>query len=200
MGADEFSAVAAGRDAAEAFRAAVDNARFMHGHGGYSGTIAEKHDFVHVAIPARVTYARFRALIDEAVELDYQNPAEARRDLRWHREHGVGARKTWGGTTLAAATREVERAERKHARAVAAFERKCANVPGLAEAVRRAASIETGDKWGPALCLGPITGKAATAMLPSASGGVRAEHKDGGWRYRLVRGRRLFVFSGMASS
>jgi hypothetical protein len=49
MGACEFwASVPAGRrikTAADAFRAARDEALYEHGHGGYSGTIAEKHSF-----------------------------------------------------------------------------------------------------------------------------------------------------------
>lgn len=34
-----------GRTAKEAFSDAVDDARYYHGHGGYTGTIAEKRGF-----------------------------------------------------------------------------------------------------------------------------------------------------------
>lgn len=36
------------KTAADAFRVAVDDARFYHGHGGYTGSIAEKHAFVMI--------------------------------------------------------------------------------------------------------------------------------------------------------
>lgn len=45
-GSTNFLTVAEGTSMKDAFRAAVDEARFMHGHGGYSGTIAEKSEFV----------------------------------------------------------------------------------------------------------------------------------------------------------
>ena len=48
MGACEFKNDSAGRSAGEAFAAAVDSALWDHGHGGYSGTIAEKRDFTVV--------------------------------------------------------------------------------------------------------------------------------------------------------
>lgn len=48
MGASEFVTVARGRNAAEAFSRAVEDARHMHGHGGYTGTIAEKSEFVKI--------------------------------------------------------------------------------------------------------------------------------------------------------
>lgn len=45
MGAEEFSNVVRGKTAREAFELAVENAQYEHGHGGYSGTIAEKDSF-----------------------------------------------------------------------------------------------------------------------------------------------------------
>ena len=46
MGANTFYIVTKGKNAAEAFRKAADDARYEHGHGGYTGTIAEKYEFV----------------------------------------------------------------------------------------------------------------------------------------------------------
>ncbi len=51
MGGCDFFTVAEGRDAKEAFSAAVEQAQYMHGHGGYSGTIAEKAGEGFVMIP-----------------------------------------------------------------------------------------------------------------------------------------------------
>lgn len=48
MGACDFEEVGYGKTAEEAFRDAVAHAQYEHGHGGYSGTIAEKHGFVLV--------------------------------------------------------------------------------------------------------------------------------------------------------
>lgn len=45
MGAEQFSVVAEGNSAREAFRSAVEEAAYESGHGGYTGTIAEKSDF-----------------------------------------------------------------------------------------------------------------------------------------------------------
>jgi hypothetical protein len=45
MGAEVFFTRARGNTAKEAFQAATEEARYEHGHGGYSGTIAEKHSF-----------------------------------------------------------------------------------------------------------------------------------------------------------
>ncbi|MBL8715140.1 MAG: hypothetical protein JNL79_04060 [Myxococcales bacterium] len=46
MGADEFFTTSKGDSAREAFGAATRQAAYEDGHGGYTGTIAEKHDFV----------------------------------------------------------------------------------------------------------------------------------------------------------
>lgn len=45
MGAQTFSTTAKGRTAQAAFSAAVKSAGWEHGHGGYTGTIAEKSSF-----------------------------------------------------------------------------------------------------------------------------------------------------------
>lgn len=45
MGAEQFVTSAKGKTAAEAFKAAKDEAYYDHGHRGYTGTIAEKSEF-----------------------------------------------------------------------------------------------------------------------------------------------------------
>lgn len=51
MGSQTFTAVSRGATAREAFTGAVDEARYEHGHGGYTGTIAEKHGFTMIPLP-----------------------------------------------------------------------------------------------------------------------------------------------------
>jgi hypothetical protein len=51
MGADQFSVVSKGKNAEEAFSAAVRRAQYDHGHAGYTGTIAEKDAFVMIDLP-----------------------------------------------------------------------------------------------------------------------------------------------------
>jgi hypothetical protein len=48
MGAESFGAMGHGKTAQEAFLQARSEAQYEHGHGGYSGTIAEKHSFVEI--------------------------------------------------------------------------------------------------------------------------------------------------------
>ncbi len=45
MGGEQFGVKREAWSAEEAFRAAVEEAFYEHGHGGYTGTIAEKTDF-----------------------------------------------------------------------------------------------------------------------------------------------------------
>jgi ABC-2 type transport system permease protein len=46
MGACDFSAYARGKTAAEAFRLAVQEAQYEHGHGGYTGTLAQAGEMI----------------------------------------------------------------------------------------------------------------------------------------------------------
>lgn len=48
MGAAEFSCSAKGKTAEEAFDNAVSDAQYESGHGGYTGTIADKDEFTLV--------------------------------------------------------------------------------------------------------------------------------------------------------
>jgi hypothetical protein len=52
MGASTFTTYAAGADAATAFLAACAEVRYERGHGGYTGTIAEKDSYTVVAAKA----------------------------------------------------------------------------------------------------------------------------------------------------
>ena len=51
MGATEFFTTARGSSAREAFSDAVSDAQYENGHGGYTGTIAEKRSFTLIAVP-----------------------------------------------------------------------------------------------------------------------------------------------------
>lgn len=51
MGATTFENVGKGKTAQDAFKALVEESRHMNGHGGYTGTIAEKRDFVTITCP-----------------------------------------------------------------------------------------------------------------------------------------------------
>jgi hypothetical protein len=49
MGATNFATFQEGPTVYKAFVAAVDNAQHEHGHGGYTGTIAEKSNYVIIS-------------------------------------------------------------------------------------------------------------------------------------------------------
>lgn len=51
MGATTFTCHAAGKTVDEAFKSAVADAHYWHGHDGYSGTIAEKSGWMAIKNP-----------------------------------------------------------------------------------------------------------------------------------------------------
>ncbi len=55
MGGTTFSTRAKGKTADAAFKSAQEQARYDHGHSGYTGTIAEKPSFVMIKLPAGLT-------------------------------------------------------------------------------------------------------------------------------------------------
>jgi hypothetical protein len=66
MGADPFIVGARGEDAKTAFNRAVENAAYEYGHGGYTGTIAEKDSFIEIELPKGLDpVAEADRLIDE---------------------------------------------------------------------------------------------------------------------------------------
>ena len=75
MGATTFGCTARGRDASEAFKKARDEAFYEHGHGGYTGTIAEKSDYKLVTLSEEVINDRtlFRAKIDELTDTQFDD-------------------------------------------------------------------------------------------------------------------------------
>ena len=73
MGAVGFATRERGKDAQEAFRRAHDEAAWEHGHGGYTGTIAEKWGFVMARgfAGSGLTPDQYAALIASAHPDDY---------------------------------------------------------------------------------------------------------------------------------
>jgi hypothetical protein len=64
MGGTTFMTEALGKTAEAAFRAARDEAKWEHGHGGYTGTVAEKHSFVMLDMTSKDA----RAYLDYAIK------------------------------------------------------------------------------------------------------------------------------------
>jgi hypothetical protein len=83
MGAAQFCGFARGEKLQDAFRSAAEAARYEHGHGGYTGTIAEKHD-CHVVSPAPTPEGVARALRHAAACIRRGEPCSAadRDDIR----------------------------------------------------------------------------------------------------------------------
>jgi hypothetical protein len=136
MGATNFSTVAFGKTAADAFRNAVNEARHWAGNEGYTGTIAEKDDFIFIGTPKGVRYESMLKWAGLACSAIY---AEDEAEADWN-----------------------DKATRKAAakRAKATWAKIPPKHRGLA---RDMAEISDGDKWGPCLCL-EITGKAAADL------------------------------------
>lgn len=66
MGAEVFFTVARGNTAREAFETAVEDAQYEFGHGGYSGTIAEKSSFTMIPFSGKdVTPMEFADVLIE---------------------------------------------------------------------------------------------------------------------------------------
>jgi len=65
MGAQEFECIGHGNTAQEAFNNAVQDAQYEYGHGGYTGTIAEKSSFKQ--IPCEQDQNVIAKVIDECL-------------------------------------------------------------------------------------------------------------------------------------
>jgi hypothetical protein len=67
MGATTFMTLASGATPQEAFKRAVAQAQYDHGHDGYSGTLAEKYNFAIVGEAADIHTAQIMAdrMIDD---------------------------------------------------------------------------------------------------------------------------------------
>lgn len=148
MGACDFMNYSFGKTAQEAFSHCVQQAQYEHGHGGYSGTIAEKHDFVVLPKPpTRLSVERLAgcAINCEDTYMHWRplKEGENRYSAGWTKSTFDGD----GDETVFVA-------ERKKM------------PPKLKPWVERAAQVAA-DKWGPAACV-EITGKAAKAYRERA--------------------------------
>jgi hypothetical protein len=73
MGATSFSAVGVGRDVREAFNNAVEEAHYENGHGGYTGTIAEKPSYVVHEAPSRISAEKFAGWVEDWSNYEYDH-------------------------------------------------------------------------------------------------------------------------------
>jgi hypothetical protein len=102
MGATIFKDVVEAATAEEAFDKAQAEAFWMSGHGGYTGTIAEKPGYVEFPLPKGVTADEFARALDESfpywngsVEVKPVDPEWAARYPRWQEAKAVFDSK-WG--------------------------------------------------------------------------------------------------------
>lgn len=51
MGAEQFWTVAFGKTADNAFKVAIKQAQYEHGHAGYTGSVAEKTSYILIPVP-----------------------------------------------------------------------------------------------------------------------------------------------------
>ena len=66
MGSQVFTTIGTGASVQAAFNDEVEHACFNHGHGGYSGTIAEKSEFVMIpCLPGQTAEDTANILIDK---------------------------------------------------------------------------------------------------------------------------------------
>lgn len=59
MGSESFVVTGKGKTPLEAFQKAVEDAAYWFGHSGYTGTIAEKEDFILLRAPDEKVFAKY---------------------------------------------------------------------------------------------------------------------------------------------
>lgn len=177
MGGCDFTAIGFGKTAEDAFSQAREDAAWERGHGGYTGTIAEKGEFVQFDLKPRTNpYDVDRKLWDARQAFHYEQdpdgpyshkPSAAERNaLKWMRErvlcrtirrdrYARMGRSVWIDTGYRAPSDPVEHLFATY-----------------------------GDKWGPAVCL-EVTGKRAADL--------KAQHGRKGTHAKV------FFFFGIAS-
>ncbi len=79
MGATNFHDSGVGKNANEVFHKLGEEARYEYGHGGYTGTIAEKHSFKMFTPPKGMTVKEF---IDAVEDYDPDNTKDAPYEVR----------------------------------------------------------------------------------------------------------------------
>jgi hypothetical protein len=142
MGACDFIDYGFGKTAQEAFVACADEAAYEYGHGGYTGTIAEKHEYVLLPTPKTrlpLEDLAYCAIIGGDTITTFRKLKEG--------EDPCKATRAYYDAATNSMVKQVP-VRKKLPQA-------------LQEWVQRAHRV-TGDKWGPAACV-EITGKAATA-------------------------------------
>lgn len=185
MGACDFETRSRGKTARDAFRVAVEDAQYESGHGGYTGTIAEKSGFVMIDVDAEVR----KYLPKYQARLKLMTPA-AQRALRKRYEQTSGEGKWRLQELLVHAHKQWDAEQRQYvdltfeeacelARTRVAKQIECLESKGPERADMIACALAEDsdprwyDKWGPACCI---------------------------FRRELENGEKEFIFCGLASS
>jgi len=170
MGAADFSTTALGKTAEDAFSTAIHEAAYEYGHGGYTGTIAEKggDGFIQFTVKARTNpYDVQNKLWDAQVALDYEQDPKS----EWTRKPTAAER-----NALAWLRDRVSFAPAKPTRGGYGY----APRPDAATALIEASN----NKWGACACI-EITGARAAKI--KAERGRKGTHD------------KVFLFFGSAS-
>lgn len=143
MGGNTFEEISFGKDARDAFSKAIDEARHFHGHGGYTGTIAEKSSYTFITDTFSEMKKRIKAKMSRVRDEIRAEKAKRKKD-----------RDTFALNDLREELVRLQYANRIKASS-GAF--------GLANMLTEMNDRRIDDKWGPAGCI-EIKGKAATEL------------------------------------
>ena len=80
MGASEYMNVGRGKTAQIAFDKVAENARYDHGHGGYSGTIAEKYSMVEFPRPKGMQAKTMVQAVKDMSRIGFDDAGNAQTD------------------------------------------------------------------------------------------------------------------------
>jgi len=95
MGATEFFIDNFGKTVNEAYRKQVDHDFYEHGHGGYTGTLAEKDGFILITRPPRIRADRLKDLIIDAEQWMYWMDTDEKYRGQVYTEPKAKCRKAW---------------------------------------------------------------------------------------------------------
>lgn len=172
MGATNFQTYGIGKTVGEAYQKAVEEALYWSGHGGYTGTIAEKSGYALITLPPRVSTQRFLHWIEL---LSYSTDESWTRERLQHldsKRAPAGRGEAWRKekAQLRKLLKEAEKARK--------------SVPAQHRALVQQAVQVYDDKWGPALAFEVPATEARKIKEQEGLKGTR---------------KRVFCFCGYAS-
>jgi hypothetical protein len=91
MGGEYYYVTSIGASAQEAFNKAVADARYQHGHGGYTGTIAEKNEFI--VLDDNYIFSKSQEIKD--LYANFKSAVRGRADIASELDDWLGGSK-WG--------------------------------------------------------------------------------------------------------